>query len=340
MPLDRLRALLRGNRLWLEFREVQREGWRNARLRRHFQRQILGTPPIRTAREGRTEVRALTWRRDWMNLLWALKSFYHFAEVDYPLFIHDGGLAPGQADRLRAHFPDAVIVPTAEADARIEAALRGFPRCLEYRLRNPSTRKLFDFFAFSDADYLVSIDSDIVFFRRPDLLIVPPEGVAVNRYNQDHTYWYSMGLDELEASFGVRPPPLVNSGLALIRRESIDFAMIERWLEHPKLFEDRWVTEQTLHALCSKLHGIELLPDTYRVDIREGLGPGLVCKHYPSFFRPLLYQEGMAHLVATGFLQALRSRPRIPRDHGEVSSAPTQDLGELSGSNRPGQGPR
>ena len=311
--ISSLRSYLRRQPLWLELREVQREGFGRAWRRARYQRRILDTPPLRTGREGPAEVRVLTWRRDWVNLLWALKSFYHFAGVDYPLYIHDGGLLPGQAERLRAHFPDATLVPAAEADARIAELFegRGLERCLAYRRRNPSTRKLFDFFAFSRADDLVCIDSDIVFFRRPELLLVPPEGVPRNRYNEDCAYWYSMDLDELEAAFGLRPPPRINSGLALIRRASIDFDRIEGWLAHPKLFADPWVTEQTLHALCATAYGVELLPpDTYRVDTEPGLTPAMVCKHYPGFFRTLLYTEGMAHLIATGFLDALRDRGR------------------------------
>ncbi|MHC5538488.1 hypothetical protein ACYOEI_09685 [Singulisphaera rosea] len=310
--INRLRSWLHRHPSWLAFREMGQEGYKNAWLRRSYQKRILSTPPMRTGHGGPVEIRVLTWRRDWMNLIWALKSFYHVAEVDYPLFIHDGGLLPHQADVLRHHFPDATLVPAAEADAKVVDIFtrRGLKRCLEYRLKNVSTRKLFDFFAFSEAEYLLVIDSDIVFFRKPELLLVPPGGVAVNRYNRDCDYWYSMELDELDEAFGIRPPDRINSGLALIKRDSIDFDDIERWLENPKLFENRWVTEQTIHALCSQVHGVELLPETYLVDTKPGLSPELVCKHYPGFFRTLLYQEGMAHLVRTGFLKALRSDPR------------------------------
>jgi hypothetical protein len=103
----------------------------------------------------------------------------------------------------------------------------------------------------------------------------------------------------------------------LIRRESIDFGAIESWLLHPKLFADPWVTEQTLHALCGAAHGVEFLPDSYLVSTKAGLPPGLVCKHYPSFFRVWLYREGMRHLIETGFLRALRTR----RAAGEVKRA-------------------
>jgi hypothetical protein len=137
---------------------------------------------------------------------------------------------------------------------------------------------------------------------------VPPEGVTRNRYNRDCEFWYSMSLDELETNFGLRPPPQINSGLALVRRTSIDFDQIERWLDHPKLFEDPWVTEQTLHALCSTAYGVEFLPDSYHVDTKPGLAPETICKHYPGYFRTGLYTEGMAHLIRAGFLDDLRSR--------------------------------
>ncbi len=307
---ERLRAQLRSSVRWRWLRECSREGWRNAIYRHRMQSRILDTPPLRTASTGPIEVRALTWRRDWKNLIWALKSYYHFSGVDYPLTIHDGGLLPGQAEVLARHFPDATIVGASDADAEVESRLHraGWERCAAYRRKNPSTRKLFDFVLLSDAKYQVSIDSDIVFFRRPELLILPPDGVPVNRYNRDLAYWYSMSLDDLDKAFGIRPPPLVNSGLAIFQRESFNFDQVEDWLQDERLFADTWVTEQTIHALSSTLHGIELLPDTYQVDDKPGLVDGSICKHYPGFLRVWLYREGMRHLVETGFLSALRGR--------------------------------
>ena len=326
-----LRRTLRRRLWWLRFQELRREGFVAAARRVKLQRPILRTPPVRTAPVGvgPVEVRVLTWRRDWVNLLWALKSFYHYAGGYYPLVIHDGGLLPRQAAELLRHFPDARYVPSLEADARFPEELRrrGLARSAEYRARNVATRKLFDYFLDSRADHVLMIDSDIVFFRRPDELILPPGGSTRNLYNRDDGFWYSMTVEEMGEAFGVRPPPRVNSGLAVVRRESIDFAAVERYLGHPKMFADPWVTEQTLHALCSATWGVEFLPDEYRVGGPPGLTPDLVCKHYPGHTRPLLYREGMRHLLDVGFVSALRasgsdrggrspSLVRDPRDHG------------------------
>jgi hypothetical protein len=295
---------------WIRFQELRREGFVAAWRHHKLQVPILQTPPVRTAASGAVEVRVLTWRRDWINLIWAVKTYYHFAGVDYPLVIHDGGLLARQVEALRGHFPDARFIPITEADVRFPSELRrrGLPRSAEYRAKNVTTRKLFDFFLDSTADYVISIDSDIVFFRRPELLIVPPRGLGVNRYNEDHGFWYSMSIEELKAAFGIAPPPGVNSGLSVVRRESIDFPAIEQFLENPVLFGDAWVTEQTLHALLSARYGLELLPPTYRIGGSPGLAPDIVCKHYPGAPRPLLYNEGMRQLLDSGLITVLKSR--------------------------------
>jgi len=304
-----LQSYLRKQLWWLRFQELRREGFRAAWVRQQFQKQILSTLPLQTATTGPVEVRVLTWRRDWVNMVWALKSFYHFAQVDYPLHIHDGGLLPWQCEELLKHFPNARIITRAEADQRYpkELTQRGWHRSAEYRQKNVSTRKLFDYVLDSQAESFVTIDSDIVFFQRPDLLL-PNGPVTTNRYNRDDGYWYSLSLDELEKAFGIRPPDGINSGLAIIHRESLDLAKVEEFLGYPPLFADPWVTEQTLHALCSTLFGVDLLPDTYRVGGPIGITPDLICKHYPGTHRPLLYSEGMGHLIKTGFLQKLGAK--------------------------------
>jgi hypothetical protein len=316
-PLTRpIRSWLRRRHAWIKFRDLHAEGWRNAWTRRRFQRVILDTTPIRTAPAGRpvtVEVHALTWHRDWVNALWALKSFYHFAGVDYPLVIHDGGLRPGQARALLAHFPDATLISKVEADRRMAelGAARGLERCLAYRRTSGCAAQFLDFLALSDAEHVIGLDSDVLFFARPDLLIVPPEGLAVNRYNRDDGVWYAMGLDEIEAAFAVRPVPHVNAGVMIVRRSSFDLDTIESWLRHPGLFDEPWLTAQTIHAMASTVAGVELLPDTYVLATSAGVPEGAVCKHYPGYYRQLLYTEGMDRLIRSGFLDRLRASANL-----------------------------
>ncbi len=310
--LSDMRKWVERNPLYLDARWNWREGvgatWRRVRT----QRRILETPPISTAARGPVEVRVLTWRRDCINMLWALKSFYHFAEVDYPVYFHDGGLQPGNLRLIRRHFPNAHVIDAREADVQVSAFLlsRGLVRSELYRRSNVATRKLFDYFVLSNADRIISVDSDVVFFGRPAEVIEQSALSRRNYYNKDESYWYSLSKEECRELLGMVPIECVNSGLFSVWRDSIDFQAIERWLAHPALFDDKWVSEQTLHALCSTAFGVELLPERYLVSTKPGLHPELICKHYPGFYRPLLYEEGMAHLIDRGFLRDLRQAQR------------------------------
>lgn len=316
--MNLIRNLLRRMPIWVRVQTLNREGWGNAAKRLYVQRRILTTPSIETAQEGPTEVRVLTWHRDWLNLLWTLKSFYHYAGVRYPLYIHDGGLKHYHFEQLKDHFPNAVIVEAGEAEDRVTSIFRsaGWKRCLAYRQKNMATRKLFDFFALSRAERIISIDSDILFFDRPSELL-DPSTTGTNLYNKDLAYGYSMTEEELVDAFGFTVEPLINSGLSRVEVRSIDFNRIEYWLGHNRLYSNDWVTEQTLHALCSTLSGVQLLPESYAVNTQRGFPRKVIAKHYPGYFRPLLYQEGMVRLLDSGFLEktfevAIASGTRVP----------------------------
>jgi len=304
MPLvDGLRTWLRSRQGWIRFRELQREGFVRAANRSRIERKILSTPPVDTPATGPVEVRMLTWRRDCLSAIWALKTFFRTSGKTFPLFIHDGGLAPGQPELLQRHFPKARLISRSEADALVvpELKSRGFERCASYRDRNGTVRKLFDFFLLSSAQAIISIDSDIVFFRKPSELI---EDASTNLFNRDVGFFYSMSPDELEESFGIRPPPLLNSGLSRVRVAAIKLDRIDQWLAHPKLFDDVWVTEQTLAALCATVDGFEFLPPTYEIAGGSPIQPQTICRHYAGRFRPFLYTEGMPEAERRGIARS------------------------------------
>lgn len=302
-----LRLLLRKYQPWIEFQELNREGWLQAWQRWQIQPLILDTVPIHTAKTGAIEVRVLTWRRDWLNTIWSLKSFYHYAQVDYPLYIHDGGLKPNQIQSLKQHFPDAIVITKTEADFLVlpELQKRNLSRLLAYRDKSPFGRRLIDFYLVSQAKAVITIDADILFFKKPvELLSFEPD--CPNKYNQDREYNYSIGLDEINNDLKICPISLINAGLSLVWLKSVNLDKIDEWLSHPKLFEESWLTEQTIHALFSTIYGVELLPLTYQLSTEAGLNNESVAKHYPSR-TAFLYQEGMKKLIGMGFIHELSS---------------------------------
>jgi hypothetical protein len=306
MYLYYFRKILRSSQFWIEFRELTREGFLNAFERLNIQSNILKSKPVKTKDTGEIEVRVLTWRRDWLNTIWSLKSFYFFSEVDFPLYIHDGGLKKYQVDSLLAHFPNAHFVSAEEADRLVGSRLAkmSLHQCDKYRGIGPFGRRFIDFYLLSEADAVVTIDSDVVFFNKPDDLIASDPSRKINKFNKDIGYFYSTSIENLESEFGIQPIEFINAGLSWVWRESMNFKLINEWLKFPLLFEEPWLTEQTIHALSSSVYGVELLPSDYALSTQAGLESSTICKHYPSRTQQL-YREGFKKLLDERFIESL-----------------------------------
>ena len=109
----------------LGIRQKYGHGLRVAYYRDRVRPRILQTPPVRELDDPTCEIHVLTSRQDWLNLVWALKSFYWASGRKYPLCIHDdGSLGATDRDTLRRHFPYARIVDRAGADARMKTLLK------------------------------------------------------------------------------------------------------------------------------------------------------------------------------------------------------------------------
>src|SRR5579872_3609402 len=91
----------------LKFRQTFKHGPAVAYYRDVVRPKILRTRPITGTSDNRCELHVLTSKQDWLNLIWALKSFYHASGRRYRLCIHEDGSLPQESlDHLRRHFPD------------------------------------------------------------------------------------------------------------------------------------------------------------------------------------------------------------------------------------------
>jgi len=295
-------------RIWYLVRKYHREGWTTPYWRDRVRPRILRTAPVRTAATGPVEVHCLTSRDDLPNLLWSLKSFYHFARRDYPLVVlEDGSLQDADAATLADHFPDARLVRKHEADAVMEDRLARYPRCREYRRKHPLARKAFDAGCFLEAPRMLLLDSDVLFVSEPTRLIEHAENPRYSKsaFNADIAPALNISAEEARSRFGIELVERINSGIALIRRQALVLEWMEEFLGCPSVTEGHfWRIEQTLLALCASREGAELLPAEYRVSLERGIG-GCVAKHYVGAVRHLMYNEGMAELKRRGFLAEL-----------------------------------
>ena len=276
------------------------DGLRTAYYRDAVRPMILEAAPVLDLPEDRScEIHVLTSADDWLNLLWALRTFQRSAGKNYALCIHDDGTLDAKATtHLRAAFPAVRIIPRAESDMRAAEILAPFPRCKNLRATNTLSLKVLDFPAFLEADRMILLDSDILFFDKPTALLAALHDPAFsnNTLNKDWRDGYTIDP-------AGRCPPLINSGLGLIHKNSLRLEWIEEFLALPGILSHPHQIEQTLIALCSARHGFQMLPAEY--DVHPG--PRKISapsRHYAGPMRPLMYSEGIRELMKNGVLQA------------------------------------
>src|SRR6516225_8347763 len=138
--------------LWLRLRQKFGHGLRVAWYRDVVRPRILLTPPIKDTTDKRCEIHVLTSKEDWLNLVWALKSFYVASGRRYALCIHDdGSLHDSAVVELSKHFPTARIIRREDANGRLADVLRSFSRSIEFRKTNLLAPKVFDFITYLES---------------------------------------------------------------------------------------------------------------------------------------------------------------------------------------------
>lgn len=299
-----LRLRLRSNRRWVKLRRLKREGLISAWKRLNLWKRILATPATITGdldADAPIEVHLLCWEGDYLGAIWALKTFYYWADRKLPLLIHfNGELSPVIERRLRYHFPKARLIAQAEADRLVEASLasRSFNGLLAERRSNPFMMKLTDFLIISRSSRILILDSDLLFFAQPaELLKLMDLPQSANTFMEDATSSSNISASEALDRFGLRLETRINSGLALLERAAISLELCERVLPH-LTGESGW-KEQTLYALAASAGGsVRRLSKDYLVSLEKGLSnKTLIARHYAGPSRPFFTTEGLPYLL-------------------------------------------
>lgn len=291
----------------LQIRQKFEHGIPVAYYRDIIRPKILETNPIPRTDDYSCELHVMTSERDWLNLMWSLKSFYVYSKRHYALCIHDdGSLAPEVLETFRYHFPQARIIERKDADKLVLDELKDYPHCLHFRQTNHLSPKVFDFRAYLNSDRMLLFDSDLIFFSEPTILLERIENseYKLNSTNGDVNSAYTVDPDVVKSQAGFEMIERFNSGLGLIHKESLNLDWIESFLQLPDALGHFWRIEQTMYALCSSKFGTELLPSDYDVHLEGDRGQSAV-RHYVGAIRHLMYGEGIKALQKQGFYREL-----------------------------------
>lgn len=228
-------------------------------------------PQVRVGVAG-VEVHSVVCADDVAMSLWSLSSFVAFSGLQPRIVLHDDGtLTDAHGQAYRRTFDGIEILDAASMDRATAEALRNYPVCAEFR-RRPDfycARKLFDILVAARSPTVLVLDSDVLFFRRPDVLLDRiARGVAC--FGSDYQSSYGTTLEALSAWRGREVLPRVNAGLLHVPveayRQRLD--LIERYLTFAKATLPPGQVnkhEQTAHALLMTELDAERLPPGYQL---------------------------------------------------------------------------
>jgi hypothetical protein len=228
-------------------------------------------PRVRIARDP-VEVHSVVCASDVRMSLWSLSSLVAFTGLRPRVVIHDDGTLTGEDRALyRQYFDGIEVLDAARMDRATAEALQRYPLCAEYRARPDfyCARKLFDILVAARAHSLLVLDSDVLFFQRPERLLERMEAGAPC-FCSDYQSSYGASPEVLDAWRGGEVLRRVNAGLLHVPVEAYrsNLDLVERYLA----FAEENLPpgqvnkhEQTAHALLMTELQAERLPPEYQL---------------------------------------------------------------------------
>ena len=256
-------------------------------------------------------VHMLVSSKTWHAGVLAFISFELHTGRRWPLYLHeDGSVSAAARAEIERILPGIRFVPRAEANEKVAAYLSDHPACLRHRGNHNLFLKFFDIPAFAPFDRFISLDSDVIFFQKPqEILDWALTNAETCHYNEDTKEKYCIPRPYIEEALQISLWHRFNSGLVLMQARAIDKDLAEKLLvtfeetaHHPQFFE------QTLYGLmCSAYNKGGPLPRTYNISWGYFADPGSICRHYVGDFKhDLLYFEGAPRLAAALLTHRLR----------------------------------
>ena len=246
---------------------------------------------------GGPEIHFLTGARFWDQTAFCLYSLQHHAGQALPAVFHDDGSATETImDRLGRLFPHARWRRHTEIVATLDRHLpvARFPVLRERWAAYPNIRKLTDVHAGSRGWKLV-LDSDMLFFRRPDFLLawLAAPDRPLHMVDVEESYGYSRAL--MQSLAGTPIPPLVNVGITGLASEALDWERLERWCRELIAAEGTsYYLEQALIAMLVAGQPCAVAPAADYIvlpDKAECRNPRAVLHHYVAGSKRWYYRE-------------------------------------------------
>jgi hypothetical protein len=256
----------------------------------------LRLPELREPEPQTPTIHFVTGRDFWHQTAFCVWSLQITSGRRFSFVIHDdGSLSREAATILLRVMPAGSIRSADEAERRLDGALpeAEYPLLRQRHRTKPHMRKWLDVFAGSTGAQLF-LDSDVLFWRRPDVLLEWMRDPSEPLFMVDRKTSYGYPMETLAELAGCPMPERVNVGVVGWRAEGVPFRRMEEWT---RALEERHGTsyylDQTLGALCASQNPFRLLPESDYLcapSPREIESPTAAMHHYVAETKALYHR--------------------------------------------------
>jgi hypothetical protein len=260
---------------------------------------IHSVPKFSFKAEDDFEVHILVQKSDIWPLIWTLTSFLFHSGLRPKLVIHDdGSLDDKSCAILNSKFDNLEVIRRAFADKTINSELGG--KYLEFRKRgHPLIFKLIDIVLLSRSAKVMVLDSDILFFNRPEDIINFVKGSApcealISGIPDTYAKFNISAKGDYLAKYRLpaKGVEYMNSGIILYDRAKVTKKMLFEYLDNCTLPKEHYFVEMTgWNCLIGRLNFKFLPVDKYIIKGR--ISENTVAKHFTSGRRQEMYAYGI-----------------------------------------------
>ena len=204
----------------------------------------LKTPYLECKPSSQVEVHSLVCHRHIHLYILAIKSFLRFYK-DISVIVHDdGSLSNEDIELLKSHIKGTKIIDKKNAREKVKKALKNFPNCQKYRNKHIIAKQLFDYSLISKSDKIISLDSDILFLKRPERII---EWISNSKKETLCLYEENPTGQEILLHLGYDYQPDICAGLLCFCKDILDLKLIEEIIT--KMEKLDWFTTQNIYPV-------------------------------------------------------------------------------------------
>ncbi len=280
-----------------------------------YTKNILNTKPVDADPE--IELHHLTCAKDFLNSIWAIKSFHYFSELKFRTVIHDDGtLSKNQKRIFGQHFTGGEIIEKKYADLQMKEKLRNF----NYLSKNREDKKfycalkLLDPVFFSRSDHIILLDSDILFFNKPEEILNHIK-TRQSFFNSDFQNAYSHTIKQLKKITKIDILEKINAGLIYFNKTDYlkHLSLIETFfkkIDPMNMNEGINRREQTAHAILLSKIKAKRLSANYQIS-NQKMKKDTISYHFVNNgFRHRMYKIGLARLKSADFIIKFNEKNR------------------------------